>query len=152
MFRKIVNSNYRYSRKYYGPLQAAILDWSGTTADKYVIAPAEVFRKVFEKYKVPISMAEARLPMGLRKDLHIQKITQIPAVKKRWYKEHGRNPTEKDVVDMFQDFVPMQLECLDKYSTLIPGTVNTVDMLRSKYNLKIGTTTGFNKEMEKKSP
>ena len=40
---------YRYIRSYRGPLKAAILDWSGTTADKYVIAPAEVFRKVFTK-------------------------------------------------------------------------------------------------------
>ena len=62
---------YRYMRRYTGPLKACILDWSGTTADKYVIAPAVIFREVFEKHGVPITMKEARLPMGLRKDLHI---------------------------------------------------------------------------------
>ena len=35
-----------------GGLKAAILDWSGTTADKYVIAPAVVFVEVFKKHKV----------------------------------------------------------------------------------------------------
>ena len=43
---------YRYVRRYTGPLIAAILDWSGTTADKYVIAPAVVSQKVFEKFNV----------------------------------------------------------------------------------------------------
>ena len=147
MFRKIVQHNYGYSRKYFGPLQAAILDWSGTTADKYVIAPAEVFCRVFEKHRVPISMAEARLPMGLRKDRHIQEITKIPEVKKRWNTEYGVDPTETDVQNMFRDFVPMQLECLEKYSTLIPGTASTVNTLRDTYGLKIGSTTGFTKEM-----
>lgn len=40
-----------------GPLKAAILDWSGTTADAHVIAPAVVFHDVFAKHGVPISMA-----------------------------------------------------------------------------------------------
>ena len=43
---------YKYFRRYTGPLRACILDWSGTTADKYVIAPAVVFKEVFEKHGV----------------------------------------------------------------------------------------------------
>ena len=112
-------SPYRYGRSYRGPLKACILDWSGTTADKYVIAPAEVFCKVFEKHQVPISMEEARGPMGLRKDLHIKEITKIPAVQKRWFQVHDRFVTDYDVDAMFADFVPMQLDCLKKYSKLI---------------------------------
>jgi len=37
-----------------GPLKAAILDWSGTTADAHVLAPAVVFVEVFKKHGVPI--------------------------------------------------------------------------------------------------
>ena len=140
-------SPYRYSRHYRGPLKACILDWSGTTADKYVIAPAEVFCKVFEKHKVPITMEEARGPMGLRKDLHIKEITKIPAVKKRWFEVHDRFVTDHDVNAMFSDFVPMQLECLKKYSTLLPGVAHTVTTLKNNYNLKIGSTTGFTEVM-----
>lgn len=43
---------FRFIRRYTGPLKAAILDWSGTTADKYVLAPAVVFVEVFNKHKV----------------------------------------------------------------------------------------------------
>ena len=35
---------------YKGKLQAAILDWSGTTADAHVIAPAVVFKNVRASY------------------------------------------------------------------------------------------------------
>jgi len=132
---------------YMGKLKAAILDWSGTTADAHVIAPAKVFKDVFEKHKVPISMQEARLPMGLRKDLHIQKILEIPDVKNRWREIKGYNPTVEDEKLLFADFVPMQLACLSNYTTLLPGTVETVNTLKNEYKLKIGSTTGFTKVM-----
>ncbi len=140
-------SNYVYNRKYVGPIKGVILDWSGTTADKYVIAPAVVFVDVFKKHGVPITMKEARLPMGLRKDLHIRAITQMPEVKKRWQSVHGREPNQQDVDEMFADFVPAQLDCLRKYSTLLPGTAETVDTLRREFGVKIGSTTGFTKSM-----
>ncbi len=138
---------YRYARQYTGPLKAAILDWSGTTADKYVLAPAVVFVDVFEKHKVPISMVEAREPMGLRKDLHIAAITKNPDVRKRWKEVYGRYPDQGDVDNMFKDFVPMQLDCLRKYTDLIPGCVESINTLRSEFNMKIGSTTGFLKSM-----
>ena len=47
-----MSRNYRFVRSYVGQVKAAILDWSGTTADKYVLAPAVVFVDVFEKHKV----------------------------------------------------------------------------------------------------
>ena len=154
MFKRFFSSNIvkLYQRKrlntiYKGPLKAAILDWSGTTADAHVIAPAIVFYNVFKKHGVPISMEEAREPMGLRKDLHIKKILEIPDVRNRWIKEKNNEPTEDDVNKLFEDFVPMQLKCLPKYTTLIPGTVKTVDILKNSYNLKIGSTTGFIKVM-----
>jgi len=130
-----------------GPLEACILDWSGTTADMHVLAPAVVFYDVFKKHGVEISMAEARLPMGLRKDLHIAKILEIPAVKQRWIDIKGETPSQATVDALFKDFVPMQCECLHKYTTLIPGTVETVDYLRNDLKLKIGSTTGFTKVM-----
>lgn len=130
-----------------GPIKACILDWSGTTADKYVLAPAVVFCDVFEKHKVPISMKEARLPMGLRKDLHIGEITKIPEVRARWKEQYGKYPDQGDVDKMFKDFVPMQLNCLRQYATLIPGARETVQTLQKKFGIKIGSTTGFLKVM-----
>jgi phosphonoacetaldehyde hydrolase len=132
---------------YKGPLKAAILDWSGTTADAHVLAPAVVFCEVFAKHGVPISMQEARAPMGLRKDLHIGKILEMSAVRDRWTKAKGRAPVAADVDALFADFVPMQVAVLGRYSALIPGTVEAVAELRGKLGLKIGITTGFTRVM-----
>ena len=49
--------------------------------------------------------------------MHIKAITQIPEVKQRWFEAKHAYPADHDVDRMFQDFVPMQLDCLDKYST-----------------------------------
>ncbi len=132
--------------RYNGPIKAAILDWSGTTADAHVIAPAVVFYNVFAKHGVPITMEEARLPMGLRKDLHIAKILEIPEVRERWTETKGLEPTSQDVDDLFEDFVPMQIDCLPEYCDLLPGTVEAVNEIKSM-GIKIGVSTGFTREM-----
>ena len=135
------------NNRYQGFLRTCILDWSGTTADKYVIAPAIVFYNVFKKHGVPISMEEARLPMGLRKDLHIEQILEIPDVKERWTRIKGHEPTSSDVDTLFEDFLPMQLECLPQYSGLLDETLQVVDKLRTDYGLSLGLTTGFTRAM-----
>jgi len=83
----------------------------------------------------------------LHKDLHIKAITEMPAVRERWAKKHGKNPNQSDVDAMFKAFVPMQLKCLPNYTDLIPGTAEAVNTLRNKFNLKIGNTTGFQRVM-----
>jgi len=42
-----IQSNYVYTRGYRGKVKGLVLDWSGTTADEYVLAPAVVFVDVF---------------------------------------------------------------------------------------------------------
>ena len=139
-------ADYVYTRRYRGPVQALVLDWSGTTADAYVIAPAVVFFEVFKKHGVDISMIEARGPMGLRKDLHIKALTEMPEIRERWNAVHGKYPDQGDVDAMFADFVPMQLDCLRQYTTLLPGVVETVQTLQGR-GIKIGSTTGFVRSM-----
>ncbi len=133
---------FTYQRRYRGRLKAVILDWAGTTMDFGCMAPAVVFIKVFEKAGVPISMAEARQPMGAHKKVHIQRITEIPTVRERWIEAHGREPAGADVDAMFADFVPMQEACLSDYSELIPGTLEFVGQCR-KRGYKIGSTSGY---------
>ena len=135
-----------YNRRYTGRLQAVLLDWAGTTMDYGCYAPAVVFIEVFKRKQVPISIEEARLPMGAHKKVHIRQITQIDRVGKAWEAAHGARPTEDDVEAMFQDFIPLQLECLADYSDLIPGTLEAVDAFRER-GLKIGSTTGYTGEM-----
>ena len=47
---------------------------------------------------------------------------------------------------MFQEFVPLQLDCLADYADLIPGTLEAVADFRAR-GLKIGSTTGYMGEM-----
>jgi phosphonoacetaldehyde hydrolase len=139
-------ADYVYTRTYRGKVQGLVLDWSGTTADAYVIAPAIVFVEVFKNQNVEISMEEARGPMGLRKDLHIQALTKVPEIRERWHGVHGRYPDDNDVARMFEDFVPLQLDCLRKYTTLLPGVAEVTQRLQ-KQGIKIGSSTGFVRSM-----
>lgn len=135
-----------FRRSYRGPLKAIILDWAGTTMDYGCYAPAVVFVEVYKRQGVPITMEEARAPMGAHKKVHIRKISQMESVAQRWEEVHGRKPNEGDVEAMFQDFVPRQLDCLADYADLIPGTVEAVEAFR-RQGLKVGSTTGYIREM-----
>jgi phosphonoacetaldehyde hydrolase len=142
----MMRSEFIYTRTYHGKVKALILDWSGTVADAYVIAPAVVFVDVFANQGVEISMEEARGPMGLRKDLHIAALTQEPEIRERWRKVKDDYPTQDDVDNMFSDFVPMQLDCLRRYTTLLPGVAETTKKIKAD-GIKIGSTTGFVRSM-----
>jgi len=138
-----------YRRRYAGPVRLVILDWAGTTMDYGCYAPAVVFIEVFKRRGIKISMAQARAPMGMHKRDHIRAIAQTEEVTEAWRKKYGRDWTEKDVEDMFQnEFKPLQLECIARYSQLIPGTVDAVKQLRTK-GIKIGSTTGYFEEAMK---
>jgi phosphonoacetaldehyde hydrolase len=140
--------NFSYKRSYRGPIEVVLLDWAGTTMDFGCMAPAVVFVEVFKRKDVPISIEEARAPMGAHKRVHIQRITELDSVRRRWQEAHGRAPNDDDVSAMFAEFVPLQLECLSTYSALIPGTLQAVAELRRR-GIKIGSTTGYLTEMMK---
>ena len=102
-------TEYRSVRKYQGKVKAVILDWAGTVLDCGVYSPAVVFIDVFKHESVPITMEEARGPMGAHKKVHIRKITQIDSVRERWKEMFGKFPDESDVERMFENFVPLQV-------------------------------------------
>ena len=70
-----------HPHRYVGPLKAVVLDWAGTTVDHGCMAPVATFMKAFEDAGVPITVEEARAPMGMAKWKHIQAIIQTEAVK-----------------------------------------------------------------------
>lgn len=125
-----------------------MLDCSGTTMDRYVDAPAIVFVEVFKDFGVDITMQEARVPMGLRKDLHIKQLTEMPSIREKWKTVHNKYPDQKDADAMFKIFVPKQLDILrnGSYSTLLPG-VSEVTKDFQKDGIKLGVTTGFMRSM-----
>lgn len=132
-----------YHRSYRGPVKMVIFDWAGTTVDYGCYAPAVVFIEVYKRYGVKISMEQARRPMGLKKLDHIRAISQIDEVAAEWERVHSRKCTEADVQEMFEkEFFHLQVECIADYSKIIPGTVETVNQLRSR-GIKIGSTSGY---------
>jgi len=139
-------SNFTYARSYRGPLKAALFDWAGTTMDYGCRAPAVVFVEVFKRHGVEITMEEARLPMGAAKKQHIREISEIPRVAGAWQDAHGKACAESDIEAMYEQFIPMQLDCLAEYSQLIPGTNETIAACRER-GMKIGSNTGYNREM-----
>lgn len=133
--------------QYRGPVRGAVLDWSGTVCDAYVMAPARGFVEVFRAAGVEITMSQAREPMGLPKDMHIRELLGKPAIRKRWKAAHGREPEERDARQLFARFEPLQIECLPEYATLLPGVAEMASKLQRDYRVKIGVTTGFMRSM-----
>lgn len=142
-FGMMTVNKYRYK----GPIKAAILDWSGTLSDAGVLAPAVVFVNVLKKHGINITMDQARIPMGLRKDLHIGELLKLDTVRDQWYKKYSVFPSDAERDMLFKDFVPMQLECLPKYATIIEGADYTTKLMRKELDIKLGLTTGFTKKM-----
>jgi phosphonoacetaldehyde hydrolase len=138
--------NFKYKRTYQGPIQAVILDWAGTTVDYGSRAPAGVFVEVFAEKGVEVSIEEARIPMGKHKRDHILAMTQMPAIARRWQETLGRLPNEKDIDEMFEAFIPLQIDILIDYADLIPGVLETQAIFR-ELGIKIGSNTGYNREM-----
>lgn len=138
--------DFKPHRIYRGPLKAVILDWAGTTVDYGSFAPTTALIKVFEHRGVTIGLEQARAPMGLMKKDHLRAIAQLEPVAERWRITHGRSCTEEDIEAMFQEFVPLQLECLADYAHLIPGTREAVADMHQR-GMKIGSTTGYTHEM-----
>ena len=102
-------TEFRTVHKYQGKLKAVVLDWAGTVVDCGVYAPAVAFAEVFKAEGVPITMEEAREPMGTHKKVHIRKITELEPVRRRWFERYGACPNEEDVERMYNNFVPLQV-------------------------------------------
>lgn len=123
-------------------IQLVVFDWAGTTVDSGSNAPVAAFREAFSRRGVTVANADIRRPMGLHKKDHIRTMLQTPIVAEAWLKQHGRAWTEEDVAALFEAFMPLQLEVIDKHSDLIPGLLETVAYLKSK-GIRIGGTTGY---------
>ncbi len=127
-------------------IELVIFDMAGTVVDYGSCAPAGVFIDLFAKRGIDVSIEEARTPMGLQKKDHIRMMSQMPSIRQKWLHKFSREVTEQDIHKMYEDFIPMQIEQLCKFSQIIPGAADVFDSLRKK-NIKIAATTGYNRQM-----
>ena len=135
---------FTYGRSYRGKIQAVLLDWAGTTMDYGCMAPAVVFVEVFKRQGVPITMEEARAPMGAHKRVHIQKISQLDTVRQRWQEAHGRLADRRRRRGACSPIsCRCSSTCLSDYSELIPGTLEASPRSLRARGMKIGSTTGY---------
>jgi phosphonoacetaldehyde hydrolase len=138
--------NYVYSRSYAGPVEAVIFDWAGTTIDFGSLAPIKAFCQLFETNGVPITLTEAREPMGTEKREHITRLLAMPRIRQAWIDVYGEAPDEALIDRLYNDFVPVQIASIADRATLIPGALETFRFL-SEQGIKIGANTGYSQEM-----
>lgn len=127
-------------------LRAVVFDWAGTVVDHGCMAPAIVFREVFARRNVPVTIAQAREPMGMAKRAHIEAVAGNPQVAALWEKAHGVGCTQDDIDQMYDDFIPLQKEVLLDHSVLIEGAAQTAAECRAG-GLRIGSTTGYTRSL-----
>jgi len=127
-------------------LAAVVFDWAGTVVDFGSQAPMGAFVQLFRGQGVEITIAEARVPMGLPKWDHIQALAQQPRVANAWQAAHGRACAKADIDRLYALFTPMNIAAVPQHAELVPGVPALMRALRSR-GLKIGSTTGYNREI-----
>ncbi|MBX7166378.1 MAG: phosphonoacetaldehyde hydrolase [Pirellulales bacterium] len=128
---------------YRGPIKLIVFDWAGTTVDYGCFAPVRPFVGVFGAAGVEITLAEARVPMGMHKKDHIRALGTQPEIARRWSQRHGCAFTEDDVERLYLQLQsPEVARSITAASTMIPGVVDCVGQLQER-GIKIGATTGY---------
>jgi phosphonoacetaldehyde hydrolase len=133
-------------RPYRGPLKAVIFDWAGTVVDYGSRAPVLAVMQAFSAHDVPISVVEARGPMGMAKRDHLREVLAVPRVRDQWRKVHGQTPDEATIDRIYSGFLAMQARMLVDYAQLIPGCLEAVEHCR-RAGMKIGSSTGYTREL-----
>jgi len=127
-------------------VKAVVFDWAGTMIDHGSRAPMGAFVKVLAEFGVPITVAEARRPMGLPKWDHIKALLTEPDIARRWQAAHGAAPTDRDVDRVFEVFVPLNAAVVTDFADIIPGVLDVMAALRTR-GIKIGSTTGYTRDI-----
>jgi phosphonoacetaldehyde hydrolase len=127
-------------------LHSVLFDWAGTLIDPGSVAPVVVFQKIFEHQGIPVTLAQAREPMGMGKREHIAAICRMPTVESAWKERYGQIPGDSEIDELYRQFLPLQLETLAHHDRLIEGTAEAVRELR-RQGLAIGSSTGYTRAL-----
>ena len=139
----MIRSAYKYNRVYLGNVKAVLFDLGGTIVDKYSLAPLHALDETFYNFKIPLEPELMKRDMGNRKDVHIKKIMETEEFKLKWLKEYEQEATDKDFKNIFDKYLETQLNILKKYNEPLPHVYGTFNVLRRGFKLKIGSTTGY---------
>lgn len=127
-------------------IECIIMDWAGTAVDYGCFAPVAAFVESFKAIGAPVTAAETRAHMGLTKIEEVRALFAIDHVKADFNAKYGRNVTENDVQACYGKFQEELFRTLEDYSEPIPGVAGVIVGLR-KQGIKVGSTTGYTREM-----
>ena len=133
-------------RRPLGPLKAVIFDWAGTLLDYGSRAPVLAVVSVFRSFDVPVTIEEARGPMGMAKRDHLRTMLEMPRIGDLWQQVHGTPHDEQAIDRLYARFLETQVSFLADHATLIPGALAAVAECRRR-GMKIGSTTGYTREL-----
>ena len=147
--------------RYTGPIKLVIMDIGGTVCDgpqdlrhNYprddglaVKGPVIVFDQIFQKFGMDVDWATIRRPMGKFKKEHLHDILQFEEVAEKFRKAQGRDWTEDDLDDMFDQFRPTmaQVAVTDDLIRPFDGVKECVDRLHAA-GILVGCDTGYPQE------
>lgn len=128
------------------PIKAVVFDWAGTMIDFGSFAPTGVFVEAFSTFGVEVTIEEARAPMGMPKRDHIKAMMAMPSIAQSWEDAFGHRPSDDDIDDVYDVFVPMNEKIVAQYATLVPGALDMLTFLRDR-EIKVGSTTGYTRSI-----
>lgn len=124
-------------------VEAVIFDWAGTVVDFGSFAPTQIFVDAFKSaYDFEISLAESRGPMGMGKIDHIRTLLNDPTIQARWKAQFGEAPSEKEAQEIYEIFMPLQIEAVVNFAEPLAGVLEVVADLKDN-GVKIGSCSGY---------
>jgi phosphonoacetaldehyde hydrolase len=127
-------------------IQGIVLDWAGTIVDFGSLAPMGAFVELFGRHQIDITIAEARVPMGLPKIDHIVALASLPKVAHQWRSQYGRSFQFKDAQNLLLEFEPMSAHAALERSDFIPGFMSAYRELTAQ-GVGFATTTGYTRKI-----
>lgn len=126
--------------------RGVVFDWAGTIVDFGSLAPMTAFVDLFARHGITISVAQARIPMGLPKLDHILALGQLPEVAAQWQRARGRVFNNEDAHRLLREFEPMSAQSALQCCDFIPGLLDTQAWLQ-RQAIQIATTTGYTRHI-----
>lgn len=137
---------HRYHRSYTGEVRALIVDLAGTIIDYGSCAPSGAFVELFARQGVTVTDRQAREPMGLNKRDHILALTKMPGIGEQWQDRHGAAVSEADIDRMYEEFIPLQMAVLPRYSEPIEEAFAALARIAAR-GIPVCATTGYARPM-----
>ena len=127
-------------------IQGVVFDWAGTIVDFGSLAPMGAFVRLFANHGITISIAQARVPMGLPKLAHIEALGAMPEIAAQWQHVKGQPFSALDAAALLQEFEPMSAASALEHSDFIPGFIDTYAWLQYR-SIGVATTTGYTRNI-----